>query len=85
MNTFYWANAATGDGQKLWTYDSALTVDEALKVFEKWERDCGYRLKEMWVDVQEGDVPKARTMKVQRCYLVTEGEADGQADTETNA
>lgn len=51
---FYWPRAITRDGQELWTYDSFLTINEALKVFTNWEVGYDYQIKEAWIDTTDG-------------------------------
>lgn len=46
--------AETEDGQRLFLYDNCLTLEEAVKSFEFWEKEYQYNLKRCWVDVFNG-------------------------------
>ena len=44
----YWPNAVTEDGQQLFTYDAALTMEKALYQFFIWD-DMGYKIKSAYI------------------------------------
>ena len=54
MAAFYYPMAITEEGEKLFTYDSVLTVEKALQQFSIWENHYGYKLKEAWIDCTDG-------------------------------
>lgn len=58
----YWANAKTEDLEILTTYEGCLSIEEAEKVFPRWQ-ECGYRIKEAWITEYEDGI-KVRDIKV---------------------
>ena len=37
-------------GNKLFTYDSCTSMDEAKEVISRWANECGYHLLSAWID-----------------------------------
>ena len=54
QNYRYWPMAISLSGEKLWTYDCVLSLREAEEQIEFWESECGYIIKEAWVDRSDG-------------------------------
>lgn len=54
QDVYYCPMAVTQDGEKLFTYDSVLTQEEALRQFSIWEDHYGYKIKEAWIDRTDG-------------------------------
>ena len=48
----YWPCAETTT-RPLWTYDSALSIDDCMKVFRCWKYGYGETLAKAWIDVHE--------------------------------
>ena len=58
----YWPMAITEDGEKLFTYESALTFDEAERQFDIWQNHYKYKLVARWIDIVNEDGTKERSM-----------------------
>ena len=58
--TFYEPNATyieNGEVKKLWTYDSAFTVEQAKKQISIWRDFYHYNIVRGWIDVRcDGDI-----------------------------
>lgn len=51
---WFWPNAVTDDGQKLFTYECVPTIRKALKQLSIWENHYGYKIKTAWIDCANG-------------------------------
>ena len=51
-------------GNKLHTYDSALTQRDAEQVIFRWANDCGYHIIEAWVDVYDSEAEGAEPERI---------------------
>lgn len=58
----YWPMAITEDGEKLFTYESALTFGKAEKQFDIWQNHYKYKLAARWIDIVNEDGTKERSM-----------------------
>ena len=52
--TMYWPRATTKDGVELFTCDSVLTKERAIKQFDIWESSYNYQIKEAWINCSNG-------------------------------
>ena len=72
--TKYWPMAiiVTEDGpDQLFTYDCALTFEEAENAFDVWENDYKYKIAAKWIDV-DNDGIKNRSFKIINLEAVKE-------------
>lgn len=44
-----------GKTEKLFTYDSALSVESAMRAIDVWKYDYKYPIDRAWIDVREGE------------------------------
>lgn len=49
VETLYWPNARTTQGEHLFTTTAALSPEEALEQFSIWEDGYGYTIEEAWI------------------------------------
>lgn len=50
----YWPMAITTDGEKLFTYEPALTEEGAIRQIDFWKNEYGFQIERAWVDEKEG-------------------------------
>lgn len=54
--SFYEPNAIyieNGEEKKLFTYDSAWSIEDAMRAIEVWKYDYKYPIDKAWIDVRE--------------------------------
>ena len=74
----YWPNAIRitelEEEDKLWTYDSCLSIGQCKDVFKTWEdpvEGYGFKLLSMWIDVTDPDDSSYKgRIEVRRDYLL---------------